>query len=139
MIARSFFRAPPPPPCLPPPLSPATQPQSGPSPKQLGLLPDAFALLLGARGLALLLAPCVCPMPLLPNLAVAAFSVYVSVGPCSPPRFPLRCAPVRARPPLGRYRPCPCAAARRRRGPAERPTPAALEHLSPLLDSLCVG
>ncbi|KAL4854229.1 hypothetical protein ACK3TF_004931 [Chlorella vulgaris] len=36
---------------------------------------DLFSLTLAARGLALLLGPLVCPLPLLPHLALAAFAV----------------------------------------------------------------
>lgn len=51
--------------------------QGQPSPRLLGMWADLFTLALGARGLALLLAPLVCPLPLLQHLALAAYAVQV--------------------------------------------------------------
>lgn len=60
-------------PCLPvPPLL-----QAQPSTRLLGVVPDLFSVTLGARGLALLMAPILCPLSLAPHLALAAFAVEV--------------------------------------------------------------
>jgi hypothetical protein len=43
-------------------------------------VPLLTACAAAARGLALLLGPLVCPLPLLPHLALAAFAVEVGAG-----------------------------------------------------------
>jgi hypothetical protein len=49
--------------------------QVEPSPHWAGSLRDLWVLMLGTRGLAVLLTPITLPLPLLPHMALAAFAV----------------------------------------------------------------
>jgi hypothetical protein len=64
------------------PVHPAAVPsrlsvQGQPSSRPLGAWADLFVLTLGVRGLALLLGPLICPLPLLPHLVLAGYAVQV--------------------------------------------------------------